>query len=184
MKTGSFDLDGLSSNNIFKGKISLNNILIEPESKAKATIQVDDKKEDTTLNNYFITYGTIKYKYNTTSKYLDMYNIKTKGKGIDLDGSMNLNFTNDNINGVFNAIFFKDASDFISKIPLFNYIILGEDQTFSVKVKLKGKFDDINILTNTASSTVKAPVSIIGRIITLPVKAIEKIGETLDTKDK
>jgi hypothetical protein len=184
VRKGSFDLNGLSTNNIFEGKIILNNLLIEPKAKAKATIQVKDKKENTTLDNYFITHGTIKYKYNTISKYLDMYDIKTKGKGIDLDGAMNINFLNENINGVFNAVFFKDASEFISKIPLFNYIILGQDQKFSIKAKLKGKFDDINITTNTASSAVKAPVSIIGRIITLPVKAIEKIGETLDPKEK
>ncbi len=184
IKSGKFDLSAYATKNIYNGEIIIKNVLIEPKTKAKAIIQTNDKKEKTTLDSYFIKHGNIKYKYNIDTKYLDMYEVKTNGNGLDLDGKMNLNFSNDHINGIFNASFFKGASDVIGKIPLVNYIILGDEQNFSVKAKIKGTFDDIKISTNTASSAVKAPISIIGRIITLPVKAIQKIGEEINTKNK
>jgi len=181
IKTGTIDLNAKGKKDILDGAITINNVLLEP--KAKATIKVKDKKENTTIDSYLIKYGKIHYRYNLKTKYLDMYDIKTKGDGLDLAGSMNFNFTNNNINGALNASFLKGASEVIGKIPLFNYILLGDEQSFSVKVKVKGTFDNMQISTNTASSAVKAPISILKRIITLPVKAIETIKDSTTTNE-
>lgn len=62
----------------------------------------------------------------------------------------------------------KVLSDIIKKIPLVNFILLGEDKSISTFISIKGTLDNPIIETQAAKEMVLTPFNLIKRTISLP----------------
>ena len=138
------------------------------------------------LNGYKVVKGKVDFSYDFNNKFLNMHKINTKGNGIDFDGFTTINFNNSNVNSKLKLIFFKDYSKIVGSIPVVNYILLGDEKRVDTEVIITGTIDKPKYKTKLVEEGVTAPVNVIKRIITSPIKLLETIGEGLsgDSKNK
>lgn len=122
------------------------------------------------LNGYSVKNGYVDLIYNTETKLLHMYKIHTVGNSVDFDGFSTFDFTKDTINSDMNLVFMKSYSNAIDYIPGLDYILLGDDKVISTQVNIRGKIEDPEITTNILKDTATAPLDVIKRIFTLPLK--------------
>ena len=125
------------------------------------------------LNGYKVIKGKIDFEYNIKSKVLDMVNIHTQGNGIDFTGSARIDFDKSYINSDLNLVFMKNYSKIVGIIPVVNYIILGDNKKIETKVKIIGDLDNPKYITQVIKDGISAPLNIIQRIITSPLKLID-----------
>ncbi|MBQ7270842.1 MAG: AsmA-like C-terminal domain-containing protein, partial [Campylobacter sp.] len=96
------------------------------------------------------------------------------GTSADIAGSGEINLKNKNINIDLEIKYLKDASSFISKIPLLNHIILGKDGTISTIVEIRGTLDKPTYKTGVAKDLISTPFNIIKNTLTLPFVIFER----------
>ena len=171
---GDLYLDG--KNGMYNGTMHLKNVLIKTaQNGVKTNGTPENKNAQTSMNEYFIYDGRLMLAYDENTQNLSFFDIKTQGNGLDLKGSMLMNLETKKVSGEFEASFFKTASKVIGSIPLVNYLLLGDDKKISLDAKVSGTLEDMQISTNAAQSTIAAPFSIFGRVLTLPFKAIDTV---------
>ena len=132
-----------------------------------------------TLNGYRVNEGKVDFSYNFKDKFLNMNKIFTKGNGIDFDGHATIDFTNSKVNSKLKLVFLKDYSKIVGAIPVINYVLLGDEKRVDTQVEIFGTLDEPKYRTELAKEGVTAPVNLIKRIITTPIKLLETIGEKL-----
>lgn len=125
------------------------------------------------LNGYKITKGKIDFTYNIDDKFLNMNKIFTKGNGIDFDGFTTIDFKTSKVNSELKMIFFKNYSNIVGSIPVVNYILLGDENKVSTKVKIFGTLEEPEYKTELVKEGIKAPYNFLKRIITSPLKLFE-----------
>lgn len=130
------------------------------------------------LRGYKVSSGKLEFTYNFEKKFLNVYKLFTKGNGIDFDGYLTVDFLNDKINSKLKLIFFKDYSKIVGAIPVINYIFLGDEKQVSTQVDIYGTLKDPKFKTNVAKDSAKAPINVIKRIITSPIKLLEEIKDS------
>ena len=136
------------------------------------------------LNGYRVNEGKVDFSYNFENKYLNMNKIFTKGNGIDFDGFATIDFNDSKINSKLKLVFLKDYSKIVGAIPVINYVLLGDEKRVDTQVEIYGTLDKPKYKTELAKEGVEAPVNVIKRIITSPIKLIKSIGEGLSSEDK
>jgi len=94
------------------------------------------------LRGYYLEDGIIRFNYNGLNKYLDMYNITTKGKINDFSGNIQLNFLDNTVAGILEVSTFKDYAKVVNSIPLVNFLFLDKDGQFSIPISLYGTIDN------------------------------------------
>lgn len=106
--------------------------------------------------------------FNRKKDLLSFEAINLNGDNVDLFGlgSANLRFGTIDLNLELKTL--KSSSDVISKIPIVNYVILGEDQEISTNIKVDGSLEDPDFHTQILSDTLKTPFNLIKNIIELP----------------
>ncbi len=125
------------------------------------------------VSGYKINDGYVDFKYNFDTKYLHMKKIVTVGNGIDFDGKASINFDKNLIDGKINLIFFKGYTSVVSYIPVVNYLLLGDNKRVETEIEISGTLDEPKIKSNVAQDSINAPVNVIKRIITSPIKLFE-----------
>ncbi len=125
------------------------------------------------LNGYRIVNGTIDFVYDVNNKFLNMEKIFTKGNGIDFDGFMTINFNTFDIDSKLKLVFFKNYSKIVGAIPVVNYILLGDENRVSTQVEIYGTLEEPKYKTKFVKEGVTAPLNLIKRIITSPLKLFE-----------
>ncbi|WP_174247210.1 AsmA-like C-terminal domain-containing protein [Arcobacter sp. LA11] len=135
------------------------------------------------LNGYRVNEGKIDFSYNFEKKYLNMNKIFTKGNGIDFDGHATIDFDSSKINSKLKLIFLKDYSKIVGAIPVINYVLLGDEKRVDTQVEIFGTLEEPKYKTELAKEGVTAPVNLLKRIITSPIKLIETLGGSIDKKD-
>lgn len=128
-----------------------------------------------TLNGYKVIEGTIDFVYDFNMKFLNMHKIKTKGNGIDFDGYVTINFNNLKVDSKLKLIFFKSYSSIVGAIPVVNYILLGDEKTVDTDIFINGTLDEPQYRTKFVEDGGFAPINIIKRIITSPIKLIKSV---------
>ncbi len=194
IKNGSISLNASGNDNIIQGQIYLkqneikdlallNNLLIlintspaliNPFLAIPSLIRMATN-DGFKLNGYKVIKGRIDFKYNLKSKVLNMVDIHTQGNGIDFTGSASIDFEKSYINSDLNLVFMKNYSKIVGIIPVVNYIILGDNKKIETKVKIIGTLDNPKYVTQVIKDGVSAPLNIIKRIITSPLKLIDLI---------
>ena len=125
------------------------------------------------VNGYKVVSGKIDFDYDLNKNILKLNKIHTKGNSVDFDGRLKLDFNKDEINGTMYVIFMKSYSLLVKHIPLVNYLLLGDNNRVDTEVNFTGKISDPKIETNLTKNSLVAPLNIIKRIITLPIKAVK-----------
>ena len=127
------------------------------------------------VNGYKIVEGNIDFIFNLEKNILDLTRVQTKGNSVDFDGFLELDFNKNKIKGDIYVIFMKSYSFLVKHIPLVNYLLLGENKRVDTEVNISGSIEDPKIETNLTHNSLTAPLNIIKRVITLPLKAIESL---------
>jgi len=94
------------------------------------------------LNGYYIDKGLLKFNYNHIDRYLDIYNIITKGKINDFEGDIKLSFIDNIINGNLRVSTLKDYAKIVNNIPIINYLFLDTKGRFSIPISIYGTIDN------------------------------------------
>jgi len=94
------------------------------------------------LGGYYVTKGLLNFNYNHLNRYLDIYNIVTKGKINDFKGDVKLNFIDNTIKGNLRVSTLKDYAKIINHIPLINYLFLDTEGKFSVPISIYGTINN------------------------------------------
>jgi len=94
--------------------------------------------------------------------------LEIDGKSTDIIGNGTLNSKTNDINMTLQLSVLKSLSSVINKIPVLNYIILGEDGKLYTTLNVTGTLDRPQIKTNVISNTIMSPLNIIKRVIQAP----------------
>ena len=111
---------------------------------------------------------------NRNSNILLLNNINAKGKKYFINGDISIDLDKSKIYSNLKINFAKDYSTLISKIPLFNYILLGDDKEISYKLNINGDLNDPEVSTEFIEETTLAPLNMLKRAISLPLKQFDK----------
>lgn len=128
------------------------------------------------LNGYRVIEGKVDFSYNFEKKFLNMNKIFTKGNGIDFDGYATIDFESSKVDSKLKLIFLKNYSKIVGAIPVINYVLLGDENRVDTQVEIYGTLDKPKYKTELAKEGVIAPLNLIKRIITSPIKLIESLG--------
>ena len=101
----------------------------------------------------------------------DILNIQAlwlNGPSADIYGTGNINLNNKNISMQLEISTLKSASSLISKVPIINQIILGDDRKISTVVDISGSLNDPKYKTSVATDILSTPFNLIKNTLTLP----------------
>ena len=201
IKDGNVNLSAIGRNGIIKGtafingsKIMdlaiLNNLLILINTSpaiinpllAIPSVVGMATNEGFNLNGYRVTKGEVEFSYDFEKKFLNMNKINTQGNGIDFEGYTTIDFDSSKVDANLHLIFMKDYANIVGAIPVINYVLLGDKKRVDTEVQIFGSLEKPEYKTKLIEEGVSAPVNVIKRIITSPVKLLETIGEKLGGK--
>ena len=154
-------------------------VAIGDDKKLKGYIDINNLElfnEDENSTIYKISKGNLYYNFDINTTELNVSNLTIKGDLASVDGDMVLNLDKDKIDANLKAYVIEGYSDFINYIPIVNYIFLGEDKKVDYSAKIDGKLSKPNVKTAILKESALVPFYIIGRIIYLPVKAIDSLN--------
>jgi hypothetical protein len=171
---GDLDIDTftgiLSFQNVtIKNLILLNNLVAFLDSLPAI---ITFEKPGFSRNGYEVLDGNIEFAKFKDSIYIR--SIDLKGKNIDIKGAGRIYLDSKTIDIWLDVITIKNLSKIINKIPLVGYIVLG-DGTIATRVSITGALSNPKIDTNIIKDTIKAPINMIERTLSLPNKLIEYI---------
>lgn len=125
------------------------------------------------LTGYKIVEGHLDFTYNLQDEIFYMDHLQTVGNMTDFKVTGMIDLNKKDINADVTLIFLKDYSSIIDYVPVFNYLLLGDEKNISTQLKIIGNLDNPQIQTNLTQDAAGAPVNFIKRIFNLPVKGIE-----------
>ena len=125
------------------------------------------------LTGYKIVEGHLDFTYNLQDEIFYMDHLQTVGNMTDFKVTGMIDLNKKDINADVTLIFLKDYSSIIDYVPVFNYLLLGDEKNISTQLKIIGNLDNPQIQTNLTHDAAGAPVNFIKRIFNLPVKGIE-----------
>ncbi len=139
-------------------------------------------KDGFNLNGYRVVEGKVDFRYDFNNKFLNMHKIKTKGNGIDFEGFTTINFNNSIVDAKLKLIFFKDYSSIVGMIPVFNYILLGDEKRVDTEVSISGTLTEPKYKTNLTKETISVPINLLKRVIMSPIELIKSVGKLGEDK--
>ncbi|MBD3843342.1 MAG: AsmA-like C-terminal domain-containing protein [Campylobacterales bacterium] len=154
---------------------------IGDQTNQKVNAQIFDLSfidEESNQSIYTINNGKIFATIDLNTTQVNLYSIEIDGDLADLSGHVVLNHLQNSIDGDVKAYLLTSYSDFISKIPLINYIFLGEDLKVDYGAKISGKLSKPKIETSILKESVFVPINIIARVLYLPIKGIETLSSS------
>ena len=90
------------------------------------------------------------------------------GSSADIAGNGEVDMKSGALNIDLELKYLKDASSIISKIPLLNHIILGENNTISTIIEIRGTTKKPTYSTGVATDVLKTPYNLIKNTLMLP----------------
>ena len=189
---GSFNLTAKGNNQLLEGRVDVTNAkinnlalinnlvtfvnttpaLINP-LLAIPTLFGMAKNSGFNLTGYKIVEGHLDFTYDTKNELFYMKHLETIGNMTDFKVTGLINLEQKNIDADVTLIFLKDYSSIIDYVPVFNYLLLGDEKNISTQLRIVGNLDNPDIQTNFTQDAAGAPVNFIKRIFNLPAKGIE-----------
>jgi len=189
---GNFNLTVEGTNELLQGKIEMNNTklkeltlinnlvtfvnttpaLINPLLAIPTLFGMANNK-GFNLSGYRIVEGSLLFSYHITENIFYIEQLQTVGNMADFQATGVIDLNKQEIDADVTLIFLKDYSSIIDYVPVFNYLLLGDEKNISTQLKIIGNLDNPQIQTNLTQDAADAPVNFIKRIFNLPVKGIE-----------
>lgn len=134
------------------------------------------------LEAYQIKGGFIKINLNRFENILHIKESEMVSSHNDFKGSGDIYLTPGIIDAKVDVIFMKDLATVLSYVPVVGYLVLGDNESISYSVDIKGAYSDPQVTTHMVGETIMAPVNILKRIITYPARLIDKaVGDGSDS---
>ena len=161
-------------NNIFGLEILKHGIVDLNINGTQCKLNGKIKIKDLILKEYKIQNATANISLNRETDFLTLNNIDAKGDKYFIKGDAIIEFDKYKINSKLNINFMKNYSSLVSKIPLFGYLLLGEDKEIAYTINIQGDLKNPSISTKFIKETTLIPLNILKRVITLPLKPFDK----------
>jgi hypothetical protein len=100
--------------------------------------------------------------------------IYVKGKSATIVGKGELNLKKRTINMDLAIQTARELGKAVGSIPLFGYILMGEDKSMTVGLKITGSLDKPKVQTSAAKEILTLPLDILKRTIQAPVHILKK----------
>lgn len=105
---------------------------------------------------------------------ITLHTIDVTGVDADIGGSGVIDLKNETLDLKLKLKTFKDVSKLVEKIPLVNYIFLGDDKSIQTAIQVSGDLNNPTVKTQTVQDVVFSPFNILRRTIQLPFKLLEQ----------
>lgn len=168
---GLFNFNGIYDDGTLKGEISMQNTTYRDLAIVQNILALIDtipalltfKKPGLGANGYEIKKGNVSFLLN--DEYLIIENIDLTGSSIDVEGGGYVKLEDKSLDVVLKASTLKTLADIIDKIPLINYVVLGNDGKFTTGIELTGTLDNPKSEVNIAEDLLFSPFEMVGRIL-------------------
>ncbi|MEA3554240.1 MAG: AsmA-like C-terminal domain-containing protein [Campylobacterota bacterium] len=174
LKLNGKDLDTNFLNNLFGIKIFTKGIINIDIKGTQCILNGNIKIDDLILKEYKIKNSIANVNVNRDTSLLRFNNINAQGENYFIKGDAQINLYKNEIDSKLNINFMKNYSSLVSKIPLFGYILLGDDKGISYELNIQGDLNNPEITTKFLEETTLVPINILKRVITLPLKPFDK----------
>ncbi|MDA3042629.1 MULTISPECIES: YhdP family protein [unclassified Campylobacter] len=124
------------------------------------------KTPDFNDRGFSVKNGKIYFRRSEDKIYLNA--MQFEGTSADIAGNGEVNLKSGALNIDLELKYLKDASSIISKIPLLNQIILGEDKTISTIIEIRGTMSKPTYSTAVTTDVLKTPYNLIKNTLMLP----------------
>lgn len=121
-------------------------------------------------NGYPISDGTIHYVLK--DNIMQITSMQVNGGGMDLSGQGYVDFSNQTMDMVASLQTVKSFSKIIDAIPVFGYIIMGEDGVFSTDFEISGSIEKPEIQSRFFMDTFLTPLNFIKRALQTPFQIL------------
>jgi hypothetical protein len=115
--------------------------------------------------------GVIRYTFENPVFIFDQ--VSLQGDSANIYGSGLVNFDTRQLDVDLNVQFMRDFSEGLKKVPALGYVLLGQDGSIAVGLKVRGTLENPKVTTNAPKEILTAPLNILQRTITLPFKIFE-----------
>ncbi len=124
------------------------------------------KTPDFNDRGFSVQKGKIYFRRSGDKIYINAMNFT--GSSADIAGNGEVDMKSGALNIDLELKYLKDASSIISKIPLLNHIILGENNTISTIIEIRGTTKKPTYSTGVATDVLKTPYNLIKNTLMLP----------------
>jgi len=174
VKLNGKDLDTNFINNIFSLKVFTQGLIDIDIKGTQCKLNGNIKIKDLILKEYNIKNSIANISLNRDMSLLKLNNIDAQGENYFISGDAQININKFKIDSKLNINFMKNYSSLVSQIPLFGYILLGDDNEISYELNIQGDLNNPEISTKFLKETTLVPLNILKRLITLPLKPFDK----------
>ena len=170
VKGGTFGLIGIYKDDKFLGDVTMSNTNIKNMASLQNILTLIDaipslvvfKLPGFSKSGYEIDNAKIRIGIN--SEFIALEKIVINGSSVDIEGEGVVDLVQDDMNIKLNISTMKSLSSILNKIPIFGYLLLGDDGKITTEVVVTGKMDNPKTELSLLEDTAKAPVNILKRI--------------------
>lgn len=183
---GLFNFKGVYDEGVLKGEITMQNTTYRDLAIVQNVLALIDtipalltfRKPGLGAEGYEIKSGKVDFIIN--NEYLVLENVDVVGSSIDVEGGGLVNLKSKALDIALKASTLKTLASVIDKIPLLNYVILGDDGKFATGVLIKGTLDKPKSEVSVAEDLLFSPFEMVGRILKPVDNLLGGLSEAVD----
>jgi hypothetical protein len=124
--------------------------------------------------------------YTMTPEKIHFDSVYLKGNSATVAGEGSVDLVSKKIDIKLAIMTVRELGSIVGKIPLFGYILMGEDNSMTVGLEITGTLDNPKVNTSVAKDILTLPLQILKRTITAPahLETGEKKPKSLPEKEK
>ena len=185
---GTFGLIGIYKDGKFLGDITMSNTSVKNMASLQNLLTLIDaipslvvfKLPGFSTSGYEIDNAKIRIGIN--DEFIALEKILIHGSSVDIEGEGVIDLIQEDINMQLTLSTMKSLSSILNKIPIFGYLLLGDDGKITTEVNVTGKMDNPNTELSLLEDTAKAPVNILKRIFSPFQLLVDELKEESQNK--
>ncbi|MFC3847811.1 AsmA-like C-terminal domain-containing protein [Helicobacter baculiformis] len=186
---GLYSLTGIYRDQVFNGELRMQNTTIKNFKVLQNIVNIINtipslivfRNPRLGAHGYEIAKGRVLF--GVSADYLGLEHIQLSGTTLDVDGNGIIAFSTKKVDLSLDISTIKGFSNVINKIPIVNYLILGNRGKISTHVQVGKTLDNPSIKVTLAKDIAQAPFKILRRIFTPIDIIIEEIKKGLADHD-
>ncbi len=185
---GTFGLIGIYKDGKFLGDITMSNTSVKNMASLQNLLTLIDaipslvvfKLPGFSTSGYEIDNAKIRIGIN--DEFIALEKILIHGSSVDIEGEGVIDLIQEDINMQLTLSTMKSLSSILNKIPIFGYLLLGDDGKITTEVNVTGKMDNPYTELSLLEDTAKAPVNILKRIFSPFQLLVDELKEESQNK--
>ncbi|WP_181881811.1 AsmA-like C-terminal domain-containing protein [Helicobacter sp. MIT 14-3879] len=167
---GTFGVFGIYRDNKFVGDVSMLDTSVKNMASLQNILSFIDaipslvvfKLPGFSTNGYEINEANIRV--GVDSDYIALEDININGSSVDITGNGVVDLKKEELNIRLELSTIKSLSSILNKIPIFGYILLGEDGKITTDLTIKGSINEPVTELSLLEDTAKAPINMLKRV--------------------